>query len=273
MMSVNMAYSPEGEMVDALFGDEVAARQFEKFAKDMNAEPFRGKYGKIVFKNDKNKPVFEMNIEGIDKEPIQSATTGAMREFLKRTVRADLRSAARILQKPGAGDKEVEKAKKILEKGKDKFTDKEWEELMRAFEEGKDLTVLAAKLGSWPLIAKEIEYLTSREASLRRLALKLAMEVIATKVAARGLQLNRKKKDTMRDTGGESKILRREPELKPPRDDVRKPFRTKNKPKSEKDPDIDRDPDLTAAVNFSVVAKRELAKWPARFSELVEMMV
>jgi len=77
----------------------------------------------------------------------------------------------------------------------------------------------------------------------------------------------------MRDTGGESKILRREPELKPPRDDVRKPFRTKNKSKSEKDPDIDRDPDLTAAVNFSVVAKRELAKWPAHFYELVEMMV
>jgi hypothetical protein len=48
----------------------------------------------------------------------------------------------------------------------------------------------------------------------------------------------------MDDTGGSSKGPGREPDLKPPRDDVRKPFRTKNKPSAERDSDTDKDPDL-----------------------------
>ena len=69
-------------------------------------------------------------------------------------------------------------------------------------------------------------------------------EFSVVRTAARGQQLNRKDKDLMSDTGGTSKGPGREPDLKPPRDDVRKPFRTKNKPADERDPDTDSDPDL-----------------------------
>jgi len=80
-----------------------------------------------------------------------------------------------------------------------------------------------------------------------RVACRIAEDRIAERVAltaARGQQLNRKDKDMMSDTGGSSKGPGREPDLKPPRDDVRKPFRTKNKPSDERDPDTDSDPDL-----------------------------
>jgi len=69
-------------------------------------------------------------------------------------------------------------------------------------------------------------------------------EFSVVRTAARGQQLNRKDKDLMSDTGGSSKGPGKEPNLKPPRDDVRKPFRTKNKPSDERDPDTDTDPDL-----------------------------
>lgn len=65
--------------------------------------------------------------------------------------------------------------------------------------------------------------------------------------AARGLQLNRKDKDTMTDTGGTSKKPEPEPELKPPRDDLKKPFRTHDKPAEERDIDTDKDPDKRVA--------------------------
>ena len=80
-----------------------------------------------------------------------------------------------------------------------------------------------------------------------RVARRVAEASIADRVvitAARGQQLRRKDKDMMSDTGGSSKGPGREPDLKPPRDDVRKPFRTKNKPADERDPDTDSDPDL-----------------------------
>jgi hypothetical protein len=80
-----------------------------------------------------------------------------------------------------------------------------------------------------------------------RVACRIAEESVAERVAltaARGQQLNRKDKDLMSDTGGSSKGPGKEPNLKPPRDDVRKPFRTKNKPSDERDLDTDTDPDL-----------------------------
>jgi len=63
------------------------------------------------------------------------------------------------------------------------------------------------------------------------------------RTAKQGLQLRRKDRDTMSDTGGLSKGPGREPEQRPRRDDVRKPFRTKNKPSDQHDPDTDSDPD------------------------------
>ncbi len=61
--------------------------------------------------------------------------------------------------------------------------------------------------------------------------------------SSRGLQVNRKDKDQMSDTGGSSKGRLREPDFKPSREDRIKPERRKNKIPSDRDPDNDNDPD------------------------------
>ena len=283
MMAVDMSYSPEGEVVDALFGDELAARQFDKFAKDGNVEPMRGKRGKMTFKNNEGKRVFSINIEGFDDEPVSSASTGAMRDFLKKTARGEMRQAAGTLKRKGAGEKEVEKARKALEPAKKKLTEQEWKELMKALEEGKDVAALAAKLDAWPLFESEMSFLSSREASTRRIAAAVYLAEMADRVArgmaaARGLQVVRKDKDTMSDTGGSSKTRDREPDLKPRREDVRKPFRTKNRTDEEKDGDLNGekdktdDKDVKTASDFVMKAKMELSRWPRRLAEAVSRM-
>ena len=80
---------------------------------------------------------------------------------------------------------------------------------------------------------------------MKKLALELI--IIAREIIGKsGLQMNRKDKDVMNDTGGSSKGKRKEPEIKPPRDDCRNPFRSKNKPAEQRDPDTDKDPDERA---------------------------
>jgi hypothetical protein len=63
--------------------------------------------------------------------------------------------------------------------------------------------------------------------------------------AARGFQIRRKDKDTMSDTGGVSKSREREPHQKPPRDDVKERYRTKDKPAPERERDTDKDTDTS----------------------------
>ena len=53
-------------------------------------------------------------------------------------------------------------------------------------------------------------------------------------VAKRGLQVQRKDKDLMQDTGGTSKGRDREPHKKPPRDDVKERYRDKRLTKDQK---------------------------------------
>lgn len=65
------------------------------------------------------------------------------------------------------------------------------------------------------------------------------------RVAAKGLQMKRKDKDLISDTGGSSHY-RKDPKSKPPRSDVRKPFSTSKKHPGEFDKDVDRDEDLTS---------------------------
>ena len=53
-----------------------------------------------------------------------------------------------------------------------------------------------------------------------------------------------KDQDIMKDTGGSTKgPIRRTPWEKPPREDLRKRYRTKDKLKEDRDPDVDVDPD------------------------------
>ena len=53
----------------------------------------------------------------------------------------------------------------------------------------------------------------------------MRVDIIANRIAARGQQTRRKDKDLMQDTGGISKGRDREPDYKPPRDDVKKRYR------------------------------------------------
>lgn len=296
VMSVNMKYSPEGQTIGMVFGDDMAAKQFDKFAKDGKATPIRGKFGRTVFKSKEGKPVIQMNIVGEDKDPVQEATTEPMKDFLEHTARHELRRAANIFIHMGTekalAEKAVAGARKVLEGLKDKATEAEWKVLHDEFfemtkgplfsEEG--MAKSAKKLKSWPPLESEKNYLRGKTASaLRRIAGAVALGVVADRVvvsmlrrfAVRGMQIKRKNTDIMRDTGGGSKHPYKEPEIKPSRTDVRDVFRTKNLTKMEKDLDTDRDldkehdSDMKLSSEYGVTARRELARWPARFADAV----
>ena len=71
---------------------------------------------------------------------------------------------------------------------------------------------------------------------------KVAMSVLST----RGMQGPRKDRDLMSDTGGTSKGRELKTPLKPPRDDLKKRYRTKDTPSEHHEKDTDRNPDKGA---------------------------
>lgn len=71
---------------------------------------------------------------------------------------------------------------------------------------------------------------------------------------ARGLQINRKDKDMIHDTGGISK-KRKDPKDKPPRNDCRDRYRTKTKKPENYDKDVDMDKDLKISKEILKIAK------------------
>ena len=263
MMNVNMQYSSEGQMVDELFGDEVACRQFEKFAKDLGGSPVRGKRGNTIFKTKEGKSVLQLNIDGFGET--DDPQTAAMRDFKDKTARTELRQASMLVYPPpSATDKDIEKSKKAVEAGRDKFSKTEWNQIMKAFEEGvSNPDELAKKLGNWPLLKSENDFLKTKTAS-ERISRRLAFRLIADRIAAKemdlekavlgdttkriseemsgssGHQTQRKDKDLMSDTGGISKNRQKEPEIKPPRTDSHNRYRTKDKTPEQRDPDVDR---------------------------------
>lgn len=280
IMNVNMQYSSEGQMVDQLFGDEVACKQFDKFAKDLGGQPIRGKRGNTMFKSQDGKPAFQLNIDGFDQQ--DDPQTAAMRDFASKTARPELRRASMMMYPPPeATEKDMEKAKKALEPAKEKFSEAEWKALMKAFDEGTgDPVALAKKLGMWPLLQSEFAFLEAKTASgrmIRRLVIatladRIARDFLAdttltetvcvdrefNKEAARGQQTQRKDKDLMSDTGGVSKNRQREPTLKPPRSDSSNRYRTKDKTPEECDPDVDR---VTKASDVHPLDAQEQGMW------------
>lgn len=285
VMNVDMKYSSEGQMVDQLFGDAVACKQFEKFTKDLGGQPIRGKRGNTMFKSQDGKPAFQLNIDGFDEQ--DNPQTAAMRDFAGKTARTELRRASMMMSPPPvATEKDMNKAKKALEPAKDKFSNDEWNKLMKAFDEGtKDPEALSKQIGMWPLLKSEFDFLESKSASdriVRRLVVSMIADRVADSVledvfegdttlqegvivAGRGHQTQRKDKDLMRDTGGISKNRRKEPDIKPPRSDSANRYRTKDKPSDERDPDVDR----KASTNFESMARAELSRTPGTFREAV----
>ena len=196
VMNVNMKYSSEGQMVDELFGDEIACRQFEKFAGDMNGTPVRGKRGNTIFKSkDTGKPVLQLNIDGFGEE--DDPQTAAMRDFKTKTARSELRQASMLMYPPPSpSEKDIGKAKKAVEAGKDKFSTAEWKELMKAFDdESGDPGALAKKLGMWPLLKSEYAFLESKTASAR-IAQNLVLRLIANRIAVKEMEREEVLSDT-----------------------------------------------------------------------------
>jgi hypothetical protein len=68
----------------------------------------------------------------------------------------------------------------------------------------------------------------------------IAERIVIDLLASRGNYTRRKDKDLISDSGGVSKGRDREPALKPPRDDVKKRYRTKDKPSDIRDLDTDK---------------------------------
>jgi outer membrane biosynthesis protein TonB len=185
VMDVDMAYSPEGQTVDSLFGDAVAGRQFAKFVKDMGGAPVQGKTGKTVFSS-KGKEVFQLDIEGFDDEPTNTATTDAMQEFVQKTARTELQDARkRMLPPPDVAERSVDDAFGVLKKSRGKFNDGEWGKIEGLFKEKRgNPDDLNKALAQFPLLESERAYLESRVARIaRRISAHLEREAaIARKV-------------------------------------------------------------------------------------------
>jgi hypothetical protein len=183
VMNINMRYSPESQTVDALFGDGAASRQFKKFIEDMGGEPIEGKKGKTML--GKGKPSVQLNIDGFDEEPINSAATDAMKGFIKKTVRADIGEARKRMMSPPAnlGSKESDDALSALKRSRDKFTDEEWGKMESLFADKKDEpAAVAQELAKWPLLQSEREYLEGKVARVTRRLAKFL--IIQTRVKA-----------------------------------------------------------------------------------------
>jgi len=251
IMRVDMKYSPEGQMVDTLFGDEIATKKFNSFVKDLDGESVRGKKSRTMLKSE-GKNAVELNIDGFDEDPIDSASTDAMREFADKTIRDELNMARRtVLPPPEMIRKSVDEAFKYVEKVKDKFDNDEWDKMVKLFKQYKgNPEGLIEALKKFPLLKSEKEYLLAKTPGIQVSdSGEVKAASIAARVAARGLQVRRKDKDLMSDTGGTSKVREREPERKPPRDDMKKPHRTKDKPADERDKDTDNDKDTKLDKN------------------------
>jgi hypothetical protein len=253
VMDVNMSYSPEGQMVDQLFGSELAAKKFSSFADDLGVKVEDGKMpNRMTF--GKEKPVVAVNIARFDEGMEKTATTDAMKSFATNTAREGFQEAKKALIAPPPPTKTtMNKARKKVKAQKGKFDDEEWDKVEKLFEQfADDPEKLAQALGRFPLLKSEKEYLLSKvpggSAMVARVVRAFFVEDLTARVAGwfvatRGTQTKRKDKDLMSDTGGSSKRREREPDQKPPRDDVKKRFRTKDKPAETRDEDVDKDKD------------------------------
>ena len=183
VMNVNMKYTPEGQTVDMLFGDEVSAKQFNKFMGDMNAKTVDGKKGVTSVADDSGKNILNINIKGIDDKPIDSASNDAMKQFLKKTIRGQITQTVRKI----SGKKSI-KPKEVaidFKQMRNLFSDEEWKKFMSVFFENKNNPQkLAQILNSYPLLKKEMEYLKSKEARLARIASIINNVYIAERICA-----------------------------------------------------------------------------------------
>jgi hypothetical protein len=92
-------------------------------------------------------------------------------------------------------------------------------------------------------LAEEIEELVSASLAISgpMTASECAMDILENRTALRGIQVNRKDKDVMKDSGGSTKKLLDDPDKKPPREHSQ--LTPKRKTPESLDKDNDKDPD------------------------------
>ena len=162
-MDVEMAYVPESEMLDELFGDELSAKKFNSFAEDMGADSPIGKKSEINFGGKGGK--VKVNINGIDEEPENQKTSEAFSEIVEKTARSQLNHAAFLISPPPE-ESDMDSASKYLQSQKDRFSDSEWKNIEEALGSGKKPEEIASVIRSFPVTEKELAYLMEKEASL-----------------------------------------------------------------------------------------------------------
>ncbi len=84
------------------------------------------------------------------------------------------------------------------------------------------------------------------------------------RMAARGVQMNRKDKDLMDDTGGGS-YKKHEPKQKPPRNDLKNPLSDKHRKPEQVDKDVNRDSDLKLSHEFIAGFLRDIIEYKGGF--------
>jgi len=161
VMTVGMRYSPEGQTVDMLFGDKLAAKKFNSFIEDMGGKPVEGQArGEMEFESN-GKPAFRLEMRGFDDDPAETAHTEAMKGFVEKTARAGFNSAKRsIIPPPGMVEDDVDKAFEYVKKERGKFNDAEWASMEKLFKDGRgNPASIVEALGKWPLLESEKAYL------------------------------------------------------------------------------------------------------------------
>ena len=177
VMGVDMEYSPEGQVLDGLFGDKISHKQFGKFTDDMGSdkgalEAVDGDQGKTMFRSRKTgKPIFQLNIDGFSKTPEETSKTEAMKGFVKGTARTDFGSARKLVMPPPADmRKNVGKAFDILKQSKGKFNKDEWGKVESLFKDhAEDPMMINEALAHWPVLESERKYVETKVARVSRM--------------------------------------------------------------------------------------------------------
>lgn len=175
VMSVDMAYSPEGHYVDMMFGDKVAGKQFGKFVEGMGGKKGSMDLGKP--------PSVKLNIEGMQDKPEDTATTDAMRGFLQHTVRHEIMQASnvynRVLGGEDVSEDEFNSVREAVKKIQSKCTADEWKQIGSTIDKlsnwdssyseeikSAEIDDAVKNLKSWPLLESEKSYLMGKKASI-----------------------------------------------------------------------------------------------------------
>ena len=159
-MTVNMRYTPEGEIADEMFGEKVSRKQFGKFAEGMDMKPDPKNKDKMNLGG--KPPSVTLNVEG-KSDQRGSATTDAMRRFMDSTARMTF-SNARNADTP-------EQAMEMLKKDRKKFSDKEWSDVEGAYRNMEYMSDgfdgFKKRLAVWPMLESEEAYIGTATASSR----------------------------------------------------------------------------------------------------------